>query len=1029
MRKLSLVIAILLFCTSSIDAQESTGSVIGAIRDATGAAIPGADIKLHNLALGVSLHFRTGDKGDYLAPALVPGVYTVTASAEGFSSAQLDRIEILVGKQYKQDFTLTIQPVLKTVTVTEEEPSPVDVTSNKAATNLSRELIESIPKPRSFQNLAVLAMGAQVEIKGAFPLGTIQVHGASQAENTWFIDGVDTTSILSGLYAKDLPVDWLEELQVKSGGMDAEYGGALGGVIHAITRSGTNNLHGDVRYYYYGTKLKTAPRPRFSTLLATSAQYVHDPKDDQNVNDFGFQLGGPAVKNRLWYFLAYQPVLDQTSRTVYFPTYNLTRTYENQATTHYWTSKVTFQPWERVRTNISVTSNSQTGRGILPNYDGYDNPNAGFETIGLRSPNVTYAVDTSLRATNTLLFNFRLGYFFSDSHPLTLNREVKFVFAGNPTAYSDQLAPEFRQSTGWSNIVSNFGLDHNTFTRLSGNADGSWFTRFHGVHNLKFGYQVYRLRNDILSSFLNDALVFYFDQTYTNQTKPGVSRGAYGYYSNQFLGSKGIVTGYNHGIYMQDAWQLNHRLTLNLGLRTEQETVPSYRSDKGIQSTAIRFPFSEKLAPRLGFAYDVRGDGKGKVYGSFGLYYDVMKYTLPFRTFGGQVNFYSYYTLDTLDIAKIGNGNYPGTKIETIDFSSNPANAIHPEVGGSSLLDPNLKPMRTREYTAGYERAIGRAWVMNVRYTRERLDRAIEDVGAQLPNTVYFDANPGEGITRKFYGPGCDQVLGGADCASYPATPKPTRRYDGVELRAESRLIKNWQNVFSYTLSRLSGNYSGLSTTDANQVTPNYTTYYDSPLAYVDAKGRYIDGPLATDRTHTFKDYGSYRIPLGRHSLNVGAVFTAGSGTPMTRGVSVAGTTVLVENRNSDGRRGAFSLTNLYIADDFKLTEHGTLRLDFNLDNAFNQSTALSYAVNYTRNGIAVGIPGSSIQTYSDATKGFDYLKQIELQANNNRPASCGSFAADPYCLSAPMRLDPTFMKANVFQVPLAGRFGVRFIF
>jgi outer membrane receptor for ferric coprogen and ferric-rhodotorulic acid len=279
------------------------------------------------------------------------------------------------------------------------------------------------------------------------------------------------------------------------------------------------------------------------------------------------------------------------------------------------------------------------------------------------------------------------------------------------------------------------------------------------------------------------------------------------------------------------------------------------------------------------------------------------------------------------------------------------------------------------------------------------------------------------------YGPNCNPVLGGTDCASYPATPKPSRRYDGVELRAESRLMKNWQSVFSYTVSRLSGYYSGLSSTDTNQATPNWTPYYDAPFAYVDAKGRYIDGPLPTDRTHTFKYYGAYRIPFGRHSLTVGGVFTAGSGIPMTRVVSVLNNGVFVDNRNSEGRRGAYSLTNLYVAQDFKLTEHGTLRLDFNLNNAFNQSTALSYAVNYTRNSIAVGIPGSSIQTNLDATKGFDYLKQIELQANYNRPASCGSFSADPYCPSAAMRLDPTFMKANVFQTPLAGRFGVRFMF
>ena len=136
-----------------------------------------------------------------------------------------------------------------------------------------------------------------------------------------------------------------------------------------------------------------------------------------------------------------------------------------------------------------------------------------------------------------------------------------------------------------------------------------------------------------------------------------------------------------------------------------------------------------------------------------------------------------------------------------------------------------------------------------------------------------------------------------------------------------------------------------------------------------------------------------------------------------------------MESRNSDGRRGAFTLTNLYFAQDFKVSDRATVRVDFNLDNAFNQSTALNYWTLYARDLIRAGVPGSSIQQNVDAARGFDYKKQIELQANFNRPASCGSFAQDPYCPSARMRLDPQFLKANVFRGPLTGRLGVRFIF
>src|SRR5262245_25910760 len=138
MRKVAFVIAMLLVCAYSIDAQESTGSIIGTVQDESGAAITGAEIEIRSLSFALSWRFKTGEKGDYLAPDLTPGVYTVKATAAGFSAHQYDRVEILLGKQSKLNFELSIQRALQTVTIT-EQPSPVDVHSNKAAMNLSRE--------------------------------------------------------------------------------------------------------------------------------------------------------------------------------------------------------------------------------------------------------------------------------------------------------------------------------------------------------------------------------------------------------------------------------------------------------------------------------------------------------------------------------------------------------------------------------------------------------------------------------------------------------------------------------------------------------------------------------------------------------------------------------------------------------------------------------------------------------------------------------------------------------------------------
>ena len=149
------------------------------------------------------------------------------------------------------------------------------------------------------------------------------------------------------------------------------------------------------------------------------------------------------------------------------------------------------------------------------------------------------------------------------------------------------------------------------------------------------------------------------------------------------------------GFYFQDDWSVNNRLTLNLGIRTEKEDVPSYV--EGL--SGIKFGFGDKFAPRAGFAYDMKGDGKWKLYGSWGVFYDIMKLELPRGAFGGDKWDERYYTLDTLDYLSIGpNDNFPGTFIESVNFRIPSNDPACPECGA---IDPDLKPMRTQEAIVG----------------------------------------------------------------------------------------------------------------------------------------------------------------------------------------------------------------------------------------------------------------------------------------------------------------------------------------
>ena len=1040
MKHLVATLALVLAVTSAGFAQESTGSLLGTVRDQTGAVLPGATVEITSTALGRTLNATTNARGEYVFPSLPPGDYTVTATRTGFAAARVAGIPLALGRVMRVDFKLEVSPVAEQVAVISTVPL-IDVISSTSAINVGAKEIDFMPKARSFQGLAALAPGAQQE-----PKNGLQVDGASGAENFWIIDGVDTTSVLRGDSAKNLPVEWVQELQVKSSGFEAEYGGALGGVVNVISRSGSNSIHGELNYYYWGSKLQDDPRPRLriNPVDNKTAEYLHDPKDKNVNNEVGFNLGGPIIKSKLWYFLGYQPWVASTSRNVYFPAYTTTRSFTQTQRTQNWTAKLSLQPWDRLRANLGVISAASKQLGQLPSYDGTQNPDAGFERQGWRKPNISYHGDVYLRVTPKLFFTARAGYFLEDRHDIGIPNQILYNFQGTPANYWSELAPEFRQQRGWTNIATNTVQKYNTLTRLTGSFDGNWFASFLGDHSLKFGYTVNRLHSKVNITNQADLLTFNFDATWENLSAPGTTtKGKYGYYTRVLAGTFGDVHSYNHGFFVQDSWAVGRRLRLNLGVRTEHETVPSFRTDMGIKRDALSFPFSQKFAPRLGAAYDLFGNGRTKLYGSFGLYYDLMKYDVAYA-FGASIRYTWYYALDTLDIGSIGNGNYPGKFGEKIDYVY-PSNApqdpkLYPtsklDLGGKNLIDPDLKPMRSREYTLGLDRMVGDSWVISLRYARKRLDSAIEDTGVVLPTGVTaFIANPGFGISKKLYGPDCDpRYGGGADCAKFLPYPTARRRYDGLEVRAQRRFARNWQMAFSYTLSHLTGNYGGLAASEYNyQVAPNAVASFDVPFNVVTAAGKYDDDVQATDRLHNFKAYGSYSIPIKRQQFTVGGVFSAGSGIPFWRqGQVVApGYPMKFEGRASEGRKAAFSLTSLYVAQEFKTSERTRLRLDFNLDNAFNQATPTNYETYYVRRPgrLTSGVPGSPLTADWMFTKGFDYQQQIRLQANYQRPASCGSFEQDPYCPAARLSLNPTFMKATTFLAPLAGRLGIRFIF
>jgi hypothetical protein len=300
-------------CVQALPAQEQTGEIEGTVTDNSGEALPGVTIEAKG-PLGTQIAVTDSD-GDFRFPRLRSGVYTLTATLEGFAISE-GQVDIGVGEVQTVNFEMASASVTEEIVVVGENVG-IDLGSSSTTTSISRERIEIIPRGRDFADVAAQAAGASDESQA----GGISIDGSSGAENRFVIDGIDTTSPQEGINSVPMRADFIEEVQVKSAGYAAEYGGSTGGVINAVTKSGGNDWSFGVLAQYEDMSIGGGSQRReLNDSLTTDGAFVYsnNKKDDETRIDPGFFIGGPIVKDKLWFFGSYQPGIRDRTRTVDF---------------------------------------------------------------------------------------------------------------------------------------------------------------------------------------------------------------------------------------------------------------------------------------------------------------------------------------------------------------------------------------------------------------------------------------------------------------------------------------------------------------------------------------------------------------------------------------------------------------------------------------------------------------------------------------------------------------------------------------
>jgi hypothetical protein len=1022
---LLLSLGALLGTANILQAQERTGTVTGVLKDQNGGVLPSATVVITNKTTGRVTTLTTDGSGMYRAD-LDPGDYSVRYEMSGFGRQEQPDVTLLLGKTVTLNVEMKVGTMTEAVQVTAEAAPLVDSRSTTIAHNVTAEQFDRLPKTRSFQSIALSAPSVNSgEIEGGF-----QVNGASGAENAFTVDGVITNSLIYGSSRQNTAFEYLQEVQVKTSGMSAEYGGALGGVISAVTKSGGDVFHGEGHYYFEGSPLAANPVNRLvlNPFDDTTVSYVQDKKDPVSQNEFGGSLGGPIVHGHLFFYGSFSPRNER--RTNGYNATDGTLAVKRNIWKQQGFEKLTYAA-RRFNASWSTLWTPTKATGTLSAYSG-PNPNQVTGTIASLRPQInrgyeTNQVNTSgtfdLIFSNNAFAQFRGGFFHDRYSDKGISQTTAYSYQTPTTPLNAVIPAALQGGTNTSGVNTPRAqiTAFDTTRRETLDVDYNHSLNAGGTHTFKGGYGFQHVLNDINSYYPGGYVNIFWDRSFSFQGVGG--RGAYGYYEVNDRQIKNKAGSDIHSLYAQDQWQVNDHLTVNLGLRTEHEVVPTFRPD--ILKNAFVFGWGKKLSPRLGAAYDVFGDGRAKIFGSWGRYYDWTKYELVRGSFGAETWCIYYRGLDTFDLGSLNLSNKPGA-----DLWKTPGSCRDRRVPSfQSAIDPKTKPMSQDSTSAGIEYQLNRTTVFTAHYIHNHLRDTIEDIGYLTPqnNEGYAIGNPGKSVSTFQFPTGL--TPGGQ------RTPLATRQYDAFEVGYDRRFSNNWFFTANYTLSKLWGNYAGLGSSDEITLPTtgnssataqqsggsiarpgsNATRGWDLDELEWDAHGHVGNfGRLATDRPHVVKLYGAYRAPFG---TQIGAFFYGGSGTPMTTYVMSQQTTggigSMVNGRGDMGRTPMLNRTDMLVSHNVALAGNKRVRVELNVLNLFNQKTN-RYTFNGLNRGSGAGGARQSAAidlSKTDLTKGYDYNTLILAT-----PEGQGAY-------------DPRYGKAALFEEGLRSYFTVKYEF
>ncbi len=845
--------------------QSTNGDIQGSVKDESGAALVGVTVTATPQGAGTSKTTVVNENGRFRIPSVAAGLYNVTFSLDGFQTIEQENVKVSIGGTQRLEVAMT-STFTEELVVTSERPV-VDQANTDLGVNVGEDFFQELPTGRSYTSIARLAPGAQQDACNTNNCQT-SFYGSTSAENSYYVDGVNTTGIELGQEGQQLNFEFIQEVQVKTGSYSAEYGRAVGGMVSVITKSGGNEFKGDVFGYYDDIQSS------LSGAAAAGPQSRSSHIKEFTKSDIGVDLGGYLVKDKLWFFTAYNRVDNtQTVRAVdnfgtVIPGAPLTGdTFDRDIERDLWAAKLTWAINSSHSFYASAFGDPSTTSGPLPGVSLAATP---LHINGILD---TGATDYAANYDGVLSDNFIVNARYS-----VHNEETEQGGAGaNVPGYIDNTDPLGDGTTVWgfinpdgSFLESGFGFyQAQDLERENINADATYFLDdFGGSHEFKLGYEFEDI-SGVQSNFNGGTgqRIYRFNCT---QSDTRDCQGSPYYYRHRFFTgdntlnpetltqsnvqhplSVGVKTE-NDAIYFQDTWRPTSNLTINAGVRWETQSL--FNADGEVSAD-----IDDNVAPRVGFTWDPTKSGRAKIFAHYGLYYETIPMDIATRSFGGEISIFTYnVSTSPADVA-----NDP--TVRSSRFLG----------GGISRVDESTSGEYLDELVIGGEWEVKRSWALGVKYIQRDLKDVIED--ALAADGDYFIGNPGQGLMGGTYDLG--YAFGYNE--TLHALDKPTRQYEAIEFTASKRLTKNFQFLASLLWSDLEGDYDGSFQLSTGQLDPNLNSAFD----YYDFSVN-NQGTLSNNREYQAKFDGVYQWDNGLVT-SLSAYYR--TGTPVTAmGYSVA---------------------------------------------------------------------------------------------------------------------------------------------